>query len=54
MLSLGNWAGRTYTTNPPQWDELFVCHRDRVKRVVRRMGLKLDLPPDVGGYETVP
>ncbi len=38
MESLGNATGQTYTTDPPQWDEVFVCHRDRVRLFVRRHG----------------
>lgn len=35
LPSLGNVFGVVYTGNPPQWDEVLVCHRCRVKKTVR-------------------
>lgn len=35
MLEMGNLNNIVYTSDPPQWDEVFVCHVCRVKKIVR-------------------
>lgn len=35
MINLGNIDNRVYASNPPQWDETYVCHKCKVKRKER-------------------
>lgn len=51
MVSLGNATGNLLLTNPPQWDEVFVCHRDRVRTLVRHHSEPAPIRPDVRDYE---
>ena len=53
MKSIGNLSGQTFTTSPPQWDETFVCHKDRLRRVVRTFGTPHALNPAGSDYELV-
>lgn len=43
MENLGNVSGITLTSYPPQWDEVYVCRKDKVKKTVR---VHAQLPPD--------
>lgn len=43
MENLGNVSNMTYTSNPPQWDEVYVCHKCKTKKTVR---VHAQLPPD--------
>jgi len=35
MKFLGNVSGITYTSNPVQWDDVYVCDKCKTKKVVR-------------------
>jgi predicted adenine nucleotide alpha hydrolase (AANH) superfamily ATPase len=51
MESLGNISGMYYTSNPVQWDDVYVCREDKTKKTVRKHG---QLAPDysfVKSYE---
>lgn len=54
MESLGNIDNSVMTTNPPQWDELFVCHQDKVKMAIRRHGEAQPHKPTLSDYEWLP
>jgi hypothetical protein len=53
MLSLGNVSGVVYTTAPPQWDEVFVCHPCRIKKTVRQPGYPMSIPSLLDSYREV-
>jgi hypothetical protein len=43
MEYLGNISCMVYLSNPPQWDEVYVCRHCETKETVREYG---SLPPD--------
>lgn len=53
MENLGNLSGMVYTSNPVQWDNVYICRKDKVKKTVR---VHANSPPDysfVDNYEEV-
>ncbi len=38
MENLGNVSGIFYTSTIPQWDDVYVCRDDKVKKTVRKHG----------------
>ena len=42
MKFLGNVDGITYTSNPPQWDEVYVCDNCKTKKIIREHGIIYD------------
>lgn len=38
MDNLGNIENKIYCSNPPQWDEVWVCHKCKLKRTIRIVG----------------
>lgn len=38
MKNLGNVTGITLASYPPKWDEVYICERDKLKKVVRVNG----------------
>ncbi len=53
MENLGNISGLVYSSNPPQWDEVWICRTCKKKRTVRVYG---ELPEDylwVRDYEEI-
>lgn len=55
MEGLGNVTGRVYGNNPPMWDEVWVCRKDRTKAVLRE-GISANWPkppPDLDEYRRI-
>ena len=43
MKSLGNISGIVYTSNPAQWDDVYICENCKEKKTIREHGqLPLD------------
>ena len=55
MKNLGNVNCLTYTTDPPQWDDVYVCDACKTKEVVRVHGSIYDPTGgrDLDNYTTV-
>lgn len=55
MEYLGNVSGRVYATNPPSWDGVYICRKDRTKTIVREGDNgTVGLPPlDLDEYRRV-
>jgi hypothetical protein len=56
MRNLGNLSGVIYTSNPAQWDDVYVCHYCRKKRYIRKHGIATQLEKDremVKDYEEI-
>jgi len=52
MINLGNVDRVIFTSNPPQRDEVWICERCRVKRIVRVTIAHAQVyPPDLSGFE---
>lgn len=51
MTCLGNVSGLIYTSIPPQWDVVWVCHHCKIKKTVRESGKLLDPAPDLSDYK---
>ena len=41
MINKGNLRGMVYTSNPPQWDDVYVCENCKIKKTVRVYGENL-------------
>lgn len=54
MINLGNISNMVFTSNPPQWDEVWVCHTDKIRLAVRVHGENVkDLAIDIAKYRDV-
>ena len=42
MEYLGNVSGMIYTSNPPQWDDVYVCDKCKTKETIREHGQTYD------------
>jgi hypothetical protein len=38
MKNLGNVSGLVYLSNPPQWDDVYVCDNCKTKKKIREYG----------------
>jgi DNA topoisomerase IB len=38
MENIGNISGVIYTSLPPQWTDVYVCQKDKVRKSVRKTG----------------
>lgn len=52
MKNLGNVDNITLASNPPQWDDVYVCENDKIKKTVRKHGT-LSFKPDLSGYKEI-
>ena len=51
MEYLGNVSGMVYTSNPVQWDDVYVCHKCKEKITIREHG---ELPLDTSFLNNYP
>jgi hypothetical protein len=42
MVNKGNVSGIIYTSNPVQWDDVYVCEECQVKKTMRVWGKNLE------------
>lgn len=42
MTKLGNVSGIYYTSNPVQWDDVYVCDTCKIKKTIREHGAVYD------------
>jgi len=50
MKNIGNVNGVVFTSDPPQWDEVWICEKCKVKRTVRVCSNKWAYP-EVSDYK---
>lgn len=50
MDDVGNLSGVVYTSNPPQWDNTYVCRACEVKTVLRIWAAPIVAPENFDGY----
>ena len=51
MRNLGNVSGVVMASYPPQWDIVYVCDKDEVKKTVRERGTLPEPTPDISSYK---
>lgn len=52
MKNLGNVSGVVLTSMPPQWDTVYVCEADKVKKTVREHGQMYE-KPDLSDFKEI-
>jgi hypothetical protein len=50
MKNLGNVSGLVMTSNPLQWDEVWVCDDCKTKKTVRVTAASRPVAPDLSGF----
>lgn len=53
MYGLGNVSNMVYTSNPVQWDEVYVCHPCKKRKTVRISAVAQPVQPNIQGYQEV-
>lgn len=51
MRNLGNVSNTIMASWPPQWDEVYVCDKDQLKKTVRKQGELPEPTPDISNYK---
>src|SRR5271155_2553080 len=53
MTNLGNIDGFVMTSNPPQWNDVLVCHGCKIKKVVQRQAAPLPTFNYLNNYQLI-